>query len=133
SATLYQLMTNEVPTDALTRADSLLNGLDDPITPLNEINSEIPKEVSDVILKGMEVSQDKRFKDAREMQKVLRKAFSQMQSAMSAQTVAFNVSDAQNEKDVFTSSPKPDNSIQANLDMSLGGSSISAAEIEQAS
>lgn len=89
SATLYQLMSNTVPADALTRADSLLNGSPDPITPLDEINPEVPREVSDVILRGMEVSQEKRFSNAKEMQKTLRKAFSQMQEAMSAQTIAF--------------------------------------------
>lgn len=89
SATLYQLMTNTVPADALTRADALLNGSPDPITPLNEINPEVPGEVSTVILRGMEVSQEKRFSTAKEMQKALRKAFSEMQEAMSAQTIAF--------------------------------------------
>src|SRR3982750_62678 len=33
SATLYQLVTNTVPPDALTRADALLNGSADPLTP----------------------------------------------------------------------------------------------------
>lgn len=87
SATLYQLMTNVVPPDALSRADSMLNGSDDPITPPTELNSEIPQAVSTVILKGMEVSQDKRFDSAREMQKALRKAYSQIQDAMGASTV----------------------------------------------
>jgi len=91
SATLYQLMTNVVPADALTRADALLNDMSDPIKPISDLNTEIPKAVSDVILKGMEISQDRRFASAREMQKALRDAFSQMQNAMSAQTVAFNV------------------------------------------
>src|SRR4028119_204336 len=31
SATIYQLMSNVVPSDALTRADALLNGMEDPI------------------------------------------------------------------------------------------------------
>lgn len=90
SATLYQLMTNTVPADALTRADALLNEMDDPIKRLYEIDPEIPPTVSEVILKGMEVSQEKRWPNARDMQKALRKAFTQMQEAMSASTVAFN-------------------------------------------
>jgi serine/threonine protein kinase len=93
SATLYQLMTNVVPADALTRADAMLNGLADPIEPLHALNPEIPVTVSEVTLKGMEVSQEKRFSNAREMQKALRRAFSQMQEAMAAQTVAFNIGD----------------------------------------
>jgi len=90
SATLYQLMTNSVPIDALTRADALLNEKPDPIRPLTEINPEIAPDISTVILKGMEVSQEKRWPNARDMQKALRKAYSQVQSAMSAHTVAFN-------------------------------------------
>jgi serine/threonine protein kinase len=95
SATLYQLMTNTIPADALSRADSLLNGMPDPIKAPTLLNPEVPPAVSDVILNGMEVSQEKRFGTAREMQKALRKAFSEMQNAMSAQTVAFNASDIQ--------------------------------------
>ena len=90
SATLYQLMTNTVPADALSRADSLLNAMPDPIRPLSEMNPEISPDVSSVILKGMEVSQEKRWTNARDMQRSLRKAFSSMQEAMSAHTVAFN-------------------------------------------
>jgi len=93
SATLYQLMTNVVPADALTRADAMLNGMSDPIEPPHTLNPEIPIAVSEVILQGMEVSQDKRFPNARDMQKALRRAFTQMQDAMAAQTVAFNIGD----------------------------------------
>ena len=93
SATLYQLMTNVIPADALTRADALLNGLADPIQPPHELNPEVPATVSEVILKGMEVSQEKRFGNGREMQKALRRAFTKMQEAMAAQTVAFNLGD----------------------------------------
>lgn len=95
SATVYQLITNSVPPDALTRADSLLSGLPDPIKPINELNKEVTPEVSSVILKGMDIRQDSRPASAREMQKNLRDAYSKLQSAMTAQTVAFNV----NEKD----------------------------------
>ena len=91
SATLYQLITNTVPVDALARADALLGGLPDPIQPPADLNTEAPAMISDVILKGLEVSQEKRFDTAAEMQKALRRAYSQTQSAMSAKTVAFTV------------------------------------------
>jgi len=91
SSTLYQLLTNQVPPDALSRADALLSGMTDPIKPINEINPEVSSLISGVILKGMEVSQDKRFSNAREMQKALRDAYAQMQNAMAAQTAAFNL------------------------------------------
>lgn len=94
SATLYQLMTNVIPADALSRADSMLNELPDPIQPPHELNPEIPKTVSDVILRAMEVSQEKRYANAREMQRVLRRAFSDIQQASSANTVAFTTEQA---------------------------------------
>lgn len=75
SATLYQLLTNSIPPDALTRADAILGGQDDPIAPINSVNSEVTKEVSDVILRGLSVRQDQRFANAAEMQKALRRAF----------------------------------------------------------
>lgn len=107
SATLYQLMTNVIPADALTRADVMLNGMPDPIEPPHMINPEVPTAVSEVILKGMEVSQEKRFPNARDMQKALRKAFSQMQEAMAAQTVAFNIGDAiPGDQDLFSGGEK---------------------------
>ena len=90
SATLYQLLTNEVPSDALSRADALLNGSPDPLQPLEKLNAEVLKVVADVIHKGMSVSQEQRFSTAREMQRELRDAYSQLQKAMSAQTIAFN-------------------------------------------
>lgn len=95
SATLYQLLTNVVPPDALSRADFLLSGKTDPIVPINEINNEIPKSISDVVLKGMSISQDQRFTEARQMQRVLRETYAQMQSAMADKTVAFAVPEVQ--------------------------------------
>ncbi|CAN5410433.1 hypothetical protein BH10ACI1_BH10ACI1_06720 [soil metagenome] len=93
STTIYQLLTNLVPPDALTRADSLLNGSPDPVQPINELNKEVSKSVSDVIIKGMAVSQDLRYANAREMQKELRDAYAQMQKDMAAQTIALSASD----------------------------------------
>lgn len=91
SATLYQLLTNTVPFDALTRADSLLNGVADPVQPISDLNKEVARPISDIILKGMSVSQEQRYPNAREMQKILRDAYSSMQNQMAAQTIAFNL------------------------------------------
>jgi len=90
SATLYQLLTNTVPPDALSRADSMLNGSADPINEPTQLNAEVPQSVSEVILRGMEVSQDKRFSNAKEMQKAMRKAYAQMQDQMGAATMVMS-------------------------------------------
>ncbi len=75
AATLYQLMANRIPVDALSRADALLGNAKDPITPLNELNPEITPAISEVILKAVGLRQDDRFSTAGEMQKALRRAF----------------------------------------------------------
>lgn len=93
SATLYQILTNTVPPDALTRADALINGIADPIKSITEMNAEVTKAVSDVILKGMSVSQEPRYRNAREMQKALRDAYAQLQSEAVEKTIAFNLED----------------------------------------
>lgn len=77
SATLYQLLTNNIPADALSRADALLGGNADPIIPLSDFNPDISPAVSEVILKGVALRQDQRFETAAEMQKALRRAFNQ--------------------------------------------------------
>ena len=107
SATVYQLLTNNVPPDALTRADSLLSGLPDPIKPINELNKEVTEDVSNVILKGMDIRQDQRHESARQMQKELRDAYARLQSSMTAQTIAFNVNDNQVESASGMTLPTP--------------------------
>ena len=91
SATLYQLVTNQVPPDALSRADTMLGSQRDPIRALSEMNPAVSPAVSDVILKGLEVSQEKRFATASEMQKALRAAYAEIQTAMSADTAVFQI------------------------------------------
>jgi len=100
SATLYQLLTGVVPHDALTRADSLLAGSSDPLQAPSAIVDEVSQSLS-VILRGMELSQDKRYETARIMQKALRKSFSQLQESMSADTIAFNASEKESEEADF--------------------------------
>ncbi len=95
SATLYQLLTNSIPMDALTRADSMLNSMGDPITPISELNPEVSTAVSQVIMQGMELSQERRFESAREMQKSLRRAFAGIQNEMAAKTVAFSAAEVE--------------------------------------
>lgn len=86
SATLYQLMANQAPADALKRADALLGGSPDPIIPLNELNPEITVAISEVILKGVALRQDERFATAVEMQKALRRAFNQGKAGSAIET-----------------------------------------------
>lgn len=91
SSTLYQLLTNTVPPDALTRAEIILSEKPDPLLPASELNPQIAPSISAIILKGMAVTQDRRFSAASEMQKELREAYAQHGDFENpAQTASFN-------------------------------------------
>jgi serine/threonine protein kinase len=66
-ATLYHLMTGVKPPDALTRAAALVNGQPDPLTPANEINSNIKREVAAVLARAMSQNRDQRYPTAAAM------------------------------------------------------------------
>lgn len=71
SATLYHLMTNVKPPDALTRAAALVNGQPDPLVPANEINSAIGPEVAGVLTRAMSQNRDQRYATALAMRAAL--------------------------------------------------------------
>ena len=87
AATLYQLLTNTMPPDALTRADAILGGKKDPIIPIDEINSEVSSAISEVILKGAALRQEERYATAAEMQRSLRRAFNKEKADSDEKTV----------------------------------------------
>ncbi len=106
SATLYQMLTNTVPPDALTRADALIGGKNDPLLPLTDLNSEMTTAISVVILKAMSIRQDERFASAAEMQKMLRRAFNKDKPDLDAKPVMSTTNPQQPPTD--TSTPKPE-------------------------
>ncbi|MGC2234528.1 MAG: SUMF1/EgtB/PvdO family nonheme iron enzyme [Pyrinomonadaceae bacterium] len=73
-ATVYHLLTNKLPIDALKRAMETWGGKPDPLQYPSAVNAEIPKEVSDWILKAMELEHDNRFATAVEMHTALQNA-----------------------------------------------------------
>jgi serine/threonine protein kinase len=73
-ATIYHLLTNKLPIDALKRAMETWGGKPDPLQYPSQVNPEIPKEVSDWILKAMELEHDSRFESAVEMHNALQHA-----------------------------------------------------------
>jgi serine/threonine protein kinase len=117
SATLYQLMTNVVPPDALSRADELLNGKPDCVKPLNLLNSEIPVSISNVILKGMALRPDERYADAREMQMALREAFANQTAAEPLETQEIPQSQMQTEQFVSPVIAEPEVDLNATMVM----------------
>jgi serine/threonine protein kinase len=70
-ATLYHLSTAAVPTDVLKRTLEIWAGKPDPLPSPTAVNPNIPKAISDVLLKAMEVERENRFRSAEEMRKAL--------------------------------------------------------------
>ena len=131
SATLYQLATNHIPADALNRADSFLNDLPDSLIPPHQLNPEIPKPISEIILTGMALNQTHRHASARVMQRLLRESYAQIQSRMAAQTLTIMPSNdalpvALEDDQFATFVEKPDSGELPSAVAANGNGSISA-------
>lgn len=73
-ATLYHLITARLPVDALERSIEILEGRPDPLRAPNKIDPTIPPEISDVLVKAMEIKREYRFDSSAIMRQVLRTA-----------------------------------------------------------
>ena len=71
AATLYHLLTNVAPEDALTRAMAVLSQKPDPLTPANNVNPNIPRGVTGVLQKTLALNADERPRSASEMRQML--------------------------------------------------------------
>jgi serine/threonine protein kinase len=74
-ATLYHLLTWRIPADALTRSIDILEGKADPLQSPTQLNPSIPREISEVLMKSLEIKRENRFSSAVIMRQVLRTAF----------------------------------------------------------
>src|SRR5713101_4064882 len=64
SATLYHLLTNVKPPDALSRAAAIVNGQPDPLAPANEVSGQVSAAVAAVLNRGMAQKRDDRYASA---------------------------------------------------------------------
>jgi serine/threonine protein kinase len=74
AATLFHLLTNVKPPDALSRASAIVNGLPDPLPEANRITPQVSPAVAAVLSKGMSQKRDDRFVSATAMRDALRVA-----------------------------------------------------------
>lgn len=74
AATLYHLMTRTAPEDALTRAMSVLSQKPDPLVPAHLIDPGIPRGVSGVLQKALDLNADERPASAAEMRRMFRES-----------------------------------------------------------
>src|SRR5690349_22805905 len=73
-ATLFHLLTNVKPPDALSRASAVVNGLPDPLSPANQVNTAVSAAVANVLAKSMSQKRDDRFATANAMREAIRVA-----------------------------------------------------------
>jgi serine/threonine protein kinase len=71
-ATMYHLLTGEMPQDALTRIAAILMSQPDPLKSISAMNPEVPAPVAQVIEKAMAAHPDQRYGSAAAMRQALR-------------------------------------------------------------
>ncbi|MGB2752584.1 MAG: serine/threonine-protein kinase [Pyrinomonadaceae bacterium] len=74
AATLYHLLTNVSPEDALTRAMAVLSQKEDPLVPANVINPDAPRGIAGVLQKAMSLNADERPATASDMRQMFRES-----------------------------------------------------------
>lgn len=84
-ATLYNLLTNIAPVEAVKRAVEVWDGNPDPLKHPGSVNEKIPLDLSDFLLKAMQISRDHRFSSAKEMRSALKQIGSANTNPQSAQ------------------------------------------------
>ncbi|MGI9055146.1 MAG: protein kinase domain-containing protein [Pyrinomonadaceae bacterium] len=72
---IYRLLSGEFPKNALERSIEILEGNPDPLVSPSEINAEIPPEISEIIMKTLEIRREDRLDSAVIMRQILRTAF----------------------------------------------------------
>src|SRR5437899_5508678 len=87
SATLYHLLTNVRPPDALSRAGAIVNGQPDPLQPAHAIASHISAAVASVLSRGMAQKRNDRFASATEMRAALIAASESAEALSEANTL----------------------------------------------
>src|SRR2546426_4825755 len=74
AATLFHLLTNVKPPDALSRAGALVNGQPDPLLPANKVAPQVSVAVANVLGRAMSQKRDDRFASAVLLREALRVA-----------------------------------------------------------
>lgn len=72
AATLYTILTVELPPDANAREMFLRSGYPDPLKPAHELNARVPVELSRVLFEAMAFRQDERLQSATEFRRRIR-------------------------------------------------------------
>ncbi len=78
-ATLYFLITGVEPVDPLERSIEVLEGKLDPLREPSQVHPQIPAEISDVIMKALEIKRENRYDSAIIMRQVLKTSITKVE------------------------------------------------------
>lgn len=123
-ATLYFLITGVEPIDPLERSIEMLEGKLDPLREPTKENASIPPEISDVLMKALEIKRENRYDSAFIMRQVLQTAIERVsererQEGLERENAAAVIEQAGEEKRVGTQAGAEGLEQQENLQKQL--------------
>lgn len=86
AATLYHLLTNQAPADALQRMGATTNDEPDPLRPANELNKSVPAALSSVLSKTLAQKRSDRYETAKAMRLALKQSVVEDEGTVVRQT-----------------------------------------------
>jgi WD40 repeat protein len=80
AATLYHLLSGQLPTDAMTRMSRMFNQQPDPLRPIRELAPHVPERLERWLQRSLSLAVDRRHSSAREMRSELHEIRNQLQA-----------------------------------------------------
>jgi len=106
-ATIYQLLTNVTPVDAMERAAELgVKGFD-PLPPVKQMNPRIPTEVAEIVMQALKLNPEERPQSAIAMRAAMRDAWEISQDRAEAKTVFEPASETDAAPVIVETAPPP--------------------------
>jgi len=84
-ATLYHVLTRTLPKDALERSIEILDGNNDPLASPADLDPSIPEEISEIVMKAMELRREHRYDSAAIVRQILNSAQQQLKARKTAE------------------------------------------------
>lgn len=81
---MYQLLTGNLPKNALERSIEILENGVDPLDAPDKVNGDVPPEISDIIVRALRIRRENRLDSAVIMRQILRTAFVRIKERESA-------------------------------------------------
>ncbi|NNE66304.1 MAG: protein kinase [Pyrinomonadaceae bacterium] len=127
-ATIYHLATNEHPAEAIKRGVEIWDGNPDPLEDPRRLNSEIPDDFAEFLLKSMQISRDHRYGSAAEMRQALQGVMEVPTVQSITPTVEMNFDPPVGDKTVPMVPPPESSAVTPAKTIETAGSEIKSTE-----